>query len=301
MHVIIVTHNNRRHILACLAALPAALGQPADAAFPAVIVVDNASRDGTPDLVRDAYPRVSLIRLGENAGWARAINLAARTCADDLLLLNPDTVPRPGSLKALLVALAHHPRAGAVGPALLTPAGAMAAESARAFPSLWRELMDKVGAVRRWPGRPVLGAYHVGRDVTPRPVPVLSGAAMLVRRAAWDDVGGLDEGFWLYAADTDLCRRLWDAGWTCLYWPRARVVHFGAGSVSAAKQVDLGIAAMAAMAQYFRKHHGRAHALAYRLLMAAVALAKIPYWTLRRSRHHLRVQWRVMAWALGRG
>lgn len=300
VHVIIVTHNNRKHILACLRALPAALGRtPRD--LPAhVIIVDTASSDGTPDLVAAAFPHLPLLRLKNNAGWARAINLAAREIADDLLLLNPDTVPMPGSLRTLAHSLAEHPGAGAVGPALITPTGAIAGESARAFPTLWHELTDKLGLTRRWPGHPLWGRYHMGRDTRPRPVPVLSGAALLVRRSAWADVNGLDETFWLYAADTDLCRRLWQAGWQCLYRPDARVLHLGGGSVSPASRVDMGIIALDAMCHYFRKHRGRTYALAYRGLMALIALGKIPYWAIHRSRHHLDVQGRVIAWALWR-
>ena len=297
IHVVIVTHNSASYIRPCLAALPHAFGS----VFFSVTVVDNASVDETSTLVAQAAPWVRLMPLNENTGWARAINLAAPLERGHLLLLNPDTVPLPGSLETLVRALEAHPRAGAVGSALLSPEGNVAPESARAFPSLWREFTDKTGLVRRYPGHRLWGRYHTGRDERPRPVPVLSGAALLVRRAAWEAVGGLDERFWLYAGDTDLCRRLWQTGWTCLYWPRARVLHHGSGSVSSEMRTMLGIEALDAMYTYFRKHHGRAYAFAYRLMIGTLAVAKLLYWGLRRDRHHLGVQARVLQWcAFGR-
>ncbi len=296
IHVIIVTYNSKSHILPCLAALPAAFGPT-----PFVVtVVDNASTDGTPTLVSDVAPHVRLIPLAENTGWARAINLAASLEAGDLLLLNPDTVPLPESLDVLARSLYARPRAGAVGPALLTPAGNVYPESARSHPTLWHEFTDKSGLVRRFPGHRVWGRYHIGQDLRSRPVPVLSGAALLVRRTAWDEVGGLDERFWLYAGDTDLCRRLWEAGWTCVYSPQARVLHHRGGSIPPGQNVDLGIEALDAMYLYFEKHGGRARALAYRTIMAMLSLAKTPYWVLRGSRYHVKVQARVLRWALFR-
>lgn len=300
VHIIIVTHNSRAYISTCLRAIPKALEHPDLRIRGHVTVVDAASADGTPDLVAAAFPQVHLIRQDDNVGWSRGINLAARAGAGHLLLLNPDTRPCSGSLARLVNTLACTPRAGAVGPALISPDGRIAPEGARAFPSLWHEFADKMGLTTRWPGRPIVGRYYVGGDTRPRPVAVLSGAALLVRDRAWAEVGGLDEQFWLYAGDTDLCRRLWNAGWACMYEPTARVFHVGGASVSADRRVELGIEALDAMYRYFRKHHGRLHAIMYRLMMAGVALVKIPYWGARRSREHLYVQQRILAWCVGK-
>ncbi len=300
LHIIIVTHNSRKHILPCLHSLPEALTYAGQSTRAIITVVDSGSVDGTPDTVANEFPGVRLICLPDNVGWARGINLAAQSGDHHLLLLNPDTQPMPGSIALLMQALRERPCTGAVGPALLSREGTVAPESARAAPSLWHEFTDKVGIARRWPGSPLVGKYYIGRDLRPRPVPALSGAALLIRRSAWEDVGGLDKEFWLYAGDTDLCRRLWRAGWECLYYPQARVVHIGGASVPADGRIEMGIEALEAMYRYFSRHRGRGYALAYRLLMGTTALAKTPYWLVRRSGHHLRVQWRVLLWSMYR-
>ena len=302
--IIIVTHNAIRHLPRCLAALPTAwhTTEPPNPPPYHLFIVDNASSDGTIAWVQARYPDVWLHVNTENRGFAAAVNLAARNTEGDLLLLNPDTVPRPGSLYRLWRTLYTYPNAAAVGPLLLTPRGEVDPRGARTWPTLWREGWDKVGAWR-WPDHPWSRRYYLGRTLAsrhgPQPVPALSGAAMLVRREAWEEVKGMDEGFWLYAEDTDLCRRLWMAGWVCLYEPRAAVVHTGGGSVSSAQSLALGIAALASLERYFRKHHGQGYALAYRGLMAVLALGKGLYWLSRRNRYHVRVQGAVLAWAFG--
>ena len=292
--VIIVTHNNADHIADCLGALPKAL-----APIPYTLtVVDTASDDETLSQVKQHAPTARCIPLGENVGFARAVNLAAREVTGHLLLLNPDTVPEPGSLATLVRALEAHPHVAAVGPALITPEGCVDPRSARGFPTLAREAADKVGLAPRLPARCPGGGYYLGHLPGSREVPVLSGAALLVRRAAWDAVEGLDEGFWLYAEDTDMCRRLWSAGWRCLYVPEARVRHLGGGSARPGEHLSLGIVALESMARYFAKHHGRGAARAYRGLMLVIALAKVPYWAARGRADHLRVQAAIARWAV---
>jgi len=298
--VILVTHNNARGLAACLRALEDALTH-ARMAFPLrthVIIVDNASDDATPSLAAARMPDAHILRHRQNVGFAAGVNAGVRMAAGHLWLLNPDTVVEEESLALLLHTLLAAPSIGAVGPALLRPDGSIAPESARAFPTLWHEAMDKLGLALRHPGHPLWGRYYLGHERTPRPVPVLSGAALLVRREAWDALGGLDEAFWLYGEDTDFCTRLWARGWRCVYQPRARVMHEGGGSWGAGAALPLGIMALRSMAHYMEKHRGRGTAHAYRALMAGLALLKGAYWTARGDRAHLRVQQAVLRWAL---
>ncbi len=292
-HVIIVTHNNEKHIRTCLDALPAAwAGRPYH-----VTVVDNASRDATVTLIQRAYPNVRVISLSTNIGFARAVHRAYTPEAALTLLLNPDTVPTPHSLARLENALHRWPRAGAVGPALITPKGNVDPRSARAFPSLWREGMDKLGLTDHYPGSRITGRYSMGTVQISGPVPVLSGASMLIRREAWSAVGGLDTNFWLYAEDTDFCTRLWKAGWMCVYHPQARVFHLGGGSSASEHRLTLGLTAIDSMYRYFVKHRGQVYGLMYRGLMLGIAGLKSIYWGIRGDIFHLRVQWAIVRWA----
>ena len=293
-HVIIVTHDNESHISTCLSALPAAWGGKPFR----ITVVDNASRDRTVALVRHGFPEVHLIPLAENIGFARAVRRAYRPDATYTLLLNPDTVPQPNSLLRLENALHARPSAGAAGPALITPAGNVDPRSARQFPSLWREFWDKWGlsthpVVNFLPG----GKYYLGDQQEVGPVPVLSGAAMMIRSQAWEEVGGLDPAFWLYAEDTDFCRRLWDAGWECIYVPHAHVIHQGGGSSRQETRIRLGIVALDSMYRYMVKHHGYLTGETYRKMLFLLALAKGVYWLMRRDKYHLHVQKSIIRWA----
>ncbi len=302
--VVIVTHNSARFLPGCLAALPAALRpQPEAPPLPhRVVVVDNASRDATVAWAR-GRPEITLICHRTNAGYARGVNAAAQRFPGHVLMLNPDTVPQPGSLARLYRTLREHPDAGAVGPALLTPTGEVDPRGARAWPSVWSEVWDKLGGPWRWPDHPWSRRCYLGRwlaqRTSPSAVPALSGAALLVRREAWDAVRGMDTRFWLYHEDTDLCYRLWQAGWTCLYDPRARVVHYGGGS-SPAPRLHLGLTALTSTETYFRLHRGARVAWMYRLLMGALAVGKMPYWLARGRWDHVRVQVAVLQWAWGK-
>jgi len=292
-HVIIVTHNNEPHIRACLDALPAAWqGRPYH-----VTLVDNASQDRTVSIVEHTHPEVRVLPLRTNTGFAQAVHRAYSPKATMTLLLNPDTVPLPGSLARLEETLNSWPTVGAVGPALVSPDGRIDPRSARSFPSLWREFMDKLGVASRYPNSLLTGRYYMGTLKTLEPVPVLSGAAILIRGQAWRAVNGLDTRFWLYAEDTDFCKRLWQAGWMCVYTPQARVIHVGSGSVPEQERLSLGIIALDSMYNYMVKHHGPVYGLLYRGLLMLVALIKSIYWALRLNPYHLQVQRVTFHWA----
>ncbi len=293
LDVIVPTHNSAAYIGPCLRSTREALAFAA-ARMPLtfrVWVVDTRSEDATCSRVREWGAGVHLLCLERNVGFAAAVNTVIPLTRGHVWLLNPDTRPERESLWFLLQRL-EEARVGAVGPALVRPDGRVAPESARRFPSLFREGMDKVGLATRWPAR--WGGYYLGGVEVPRPVPVLSGAALLVRREAWDAVKGLDERFWMYGEDTDLCRRLGDEGWVCFYEPRARVYHVGGGSGSPERRLELGLAALGSMAYYFEKHHGPRAAGAYRLLMRGLALLKWVYWSLRGDAYHRAVQRAVL-------
>jgi GT2 family glycosyltransferase len=192
-----------------------------------VVVVDNGSSDGSPAMVAAEFPWVILIRNAGNAGFARASNQGIDAARGPLLLLlNPDTLLIPGALVTLMRFMREHADAGAAGACLLNPDGSLQA-SAYPSPGLLREfwrLFHLDGLMR-------LSTYPLEKwGAAPHRVDVAQGACLALRREALDQVGALDEEFFMYTEEVDLCRRLWRAGWTVNWVPGARVVHLGGQS-----------------------------------------------------------------------
>ncbi len=189
-------------------------------------VVDNASQDGSPALVRERHGWARLIESEENLGYGRAINLvAASTASPWLALANADIALRPGALDALLEAGRADPGAGIVAPRLLLPNGATQ-HSAWAFPTVTATIVQNLGS-RLAPDRvadrlALPGAWNPDRA---RRIPWAVGAFLLVRRTAWNQVGGFDPGQWMSAEDLDLGWRMRQSGWVTRYEPRALVEH----------------------------------------------------------------------------
>jgi len=195
-----------------------------------VVLADNGSTDGSPAAA--VGPGVRLLPTGGNLGYGRAANLGASGAADDwLVVANPDVTWSPGALDGLLAAAQRWPRAGCLGPAIRTPAGQLY-PSARAFPSLGRGTAHAVFGWW-WPGNPWTRSY---RAEAGSPVEGttgwLSGSCMLLRREAFEMVGGFDPTYFMYCEDMDLCRRLGEAGWESVYVPSAVITHQGGHATS---------------------------------------------------------------------
>ena len=184
-------------------------------------------------------------------------------------LLNPDTITSKGTPRELLDALNQYPRAGAVGPRIVREDGRIDPLSVRRYPTLFSDLLEKCGL----PG--LAGRItHIDLETTECPsVPLLSGAGMCLRRQALAEIGWLDESFILYGEDMDLCRRLWAGGWEIRYCGAAHITHAGGGSSRQCPE-EAGILAISSMARYLRKHHGPAHAGAYRAAIAILSAFK---------------------------
>ncbi len=226
MAVAIVSFNTREHLDTCLASVgPEAPMQ--------TIVVDNGSSDGSIELVRSRYPRVVLDVAPANRGYGAAANRAIARCgAPYVFLLNSDTVLAPGTLAALAAYLDAHPRAAIVGPRLRNPDGSLQV-SCYPFLGTFQSFLEKTALA------PVLARVPVLRDRyllvhsthdRPRVVPWVLGAALAIRRSAFEAVAGFDESFFLYAEEVDLTYRLKAAGWEVHFAPVADVVHAGGAS-----------------------------------------------------------------------
>jgi N-acetylglucosaminyl-diphospho-decaprenol L-rhamnosyltransferase len=193
-----------------------------------LVVVDNGSRDGSVDDLRRRFPDVDVLTAGANLGYGAGANRGlAATRAPYVLVCNPDLSLPPGAVAALVEGLEADPGAAVAGPLIRTPTGERY-PSARQFPSL----VDAAGHAMLGlfvPSNPFTRAYQ-RTDLPPAgggatPVDWVSGACMLVRRTAAEQVGGFDEAYFMYAEDVDLCWRIGNAGWTVLYVPAAEVTH----------------------------------------------------------------------------
>jgi N-acetylglucosaminyl-diphospho-decaprenol L-rhamnosyltransferase len=220
--VAVVSWNTRGLLRACLRSL----APEAEAGRAEVWVVDNASSDGSPDLVREEFGWARLVDSNENLGFGRAVNLVAdRTTAPWIAPANADVALEPGALDALLATGESDPRAGAVAPRLVLPDGSTQ-HSVYAFPTLAFTFAFNAGAGRLGPRVADRLCLEGGWDPErPRTVDWAIGAFLVVRRRAWDEVGGFDPAQWMYAEDLDLGWRLARAGWRTRYEPRARVRH----------------------------------------------------------------------------
>ena len=222
--ILIVSWNVRELLLQCLAALPAAVG---DGLRYEVIVVDNASGDGTVAAVQAAFPGVTVIANADNRGFTGGNNQAlAAARGDYLFLLNPDTVPDPGSIAELWRYLAANPGIGIVGPRLRYPDGATQS-SRRRFPTLPVLFTESTIVQEYLPGLRLFDRFYMAdqADDTPQIVDWIVGAAMFVRRQVYDEIGGLDEGFFMYSEELDWCKRAVAAGWQVGYDPAAEIIH----------------------------------------------------------------------------
>jgi N-acetylglucosaminyl-diphospho-decaprenol L-rhamnosyltransferase len=210
-----------------LATFLSTLGEAATGTVP-VVLADNASTDGVPQDAATKYDHVSLIETGDNLGYGAAANRGVRATEAELVVIaNPDIVWSAQALDTLVAAAARWPGAGALGPLIRNTDGEIY-PSARALPSLGRGIGHALCGWW-WPGNPWTAAYRNERGA-PREGTVgwLSGSCVLLRRAAFDDVGGFDPGYFMYFEDVDLGERLGRAGWQNVYVPSAEVTHVGA-------------------------------------------------------------------------
>ena len=306
--VVVVTWNASKPLMNCLRALQAEREEVSLELF----IVDNASTDGSADVARQAAPWAKVIENRDNRGFAAANNQAlAQALGRYVALLNPDAEILDHALTSLVRYMDKVPGIGAAGPMILTPSGEVDFRCARRFPTLWTELCEVSGLTRRFPKHRFFSGASMGHwdHKDSRDVDALSGACMVVRREAMDQVGLLDEDFFMYSEDTELCFRLKRAGWRVVYWPEARVQHWGGYSTSQVRDA-MGVEALRSTNCLFRKCYGAVPAAAHRLMVKAVAAGKLVAFavcwlaarnTSQRARfaHKLALHRQVLRWALG--
>jgi GT2 family glycosyltransferase len=265
LSAIIVSYNTRAMTLDCLRALEASLEGVASE----IIVVDNASADGSVEAIREAFPRVQVIARTGNSGFGAANNEAMRMAKGEFfLLLNSDAFPEKPAIPALIEFIRSRPRAGVVGPRLLNADGSLQI-SCHPFPTpsfAWMENLWLARGYRGW-----------GHDSVRR-VDFLVGACLLVRKEVYDQVGGFDEGFFMYSEEADWQRRMRDAGWEAIFLPDARVTHLG-GASGAREEERISRHFFESLDYYERKHHGIGGLIAFRLAMTVGCALRTLLWT----------------------
>lgn len=271
LSIVIVSWNTKQILAECLNSIAPVFERMNSLDNPIeVIVVDNASSDGTISLLKESYEWVTLIDTGENLGFPGGNNRGFDVSQGEyILLLNPDTVVHGSAIEELVQFLDSNPDVGAVGSRLLNTDGSLQ-ESCYPRPTIGRELwrlfhLDRIKAI---------GIYDMDRwSLTdPRKVDVLMGACILVRRPIIQKIGGMDEEYFMYSEEVDLCRRIQKDGWPIYWFPQAQITHYGGQSTNLVK-TEMFLRLYESKLLYFSKNHGRTVALIYKIILY---LASIP-------------------------
>jgi hypothetical protein len=255
LDIVIVSYRCRTLLRDCLKSLSAF--PPAGGAR--VWVVDNASEDGTVEMVEEEFPEVELIASDENLGFSKANNLVIRRgSAPYVLALNPDTLMTGGALDQMLELMEQKPEVGISGCWLELPDGSFDHAARRSFPTPLGALahFTRIG---RWKKAPARLAQYRAPEVESGPVDAVNGAFMLMRRKALDEVGLFDEGYWMYMEDLDLCYRFGQAGWITWYEPSVKVIHVKAGTSGKHRKPRVNYAFHYGMFRFYRKHYAKSN------------------------------------------
>jgi len=251
LSILVISYRTRELTLACLESVRATAG---DLELE-LIVVDNASDDGSAQAIGERFPEFTLLALDENLGFARANNLAAQhATAPTLLLLNPDTVVWEGCLQALLAFRVEHPEAGILGGRTFFPDGSLNPSSCWGKPSLWSVFCLALGLTSLFRRNALFAPENLGtwqRDSV-RQVDLVSGCLLMIDRDLWEELRGFDESFFMYGEDTDLCLRVGALGKPCLITPDARITHYGGASERV--RTDKMVRLFSARAALYAKH-----------------------------------------------
>jgi GT2 family glycosyltransferase len=294
--VVIVNYNTCGLLRACLESV-------STHGAASIIVVDNGSNDGSTEMVRAQFPHVQLVETQQNNGYGAAANTGIRvSSAPYVLLLNSDILLKAGALTALTNCMERSPKVGIAGPRLLNPDSTLQ-PSCFPFPSLLDIFLDTTHLGQMARLIPFLGGLYLRtwNHTHERRVPWLSGAALMIRRAAFDQVGGFDERFFMYYEETDLCRRMGKAGWQTHFSPAAEIIHLGGGStqkIRAAMMVQF----YQSLDFYYQRHYSRVSrillsGLVYTIGAARLARDSVQIRTASQAEDKKRLREQQTAWA----
>lgn len=274
--VVIVNYNTRDYLRECLATV--LVETPYQ-----VVVVDNASSDGSVEMVRACYPSVTLRDNSWNRGYGAAANQGIADCtAEYVLLLNSDTLVHAGAFHALTAYLDHHPGVAIVGPRLVNRDGTLQ-PSCYPFPGTLKWFLHYEVSGQLIRRVPILRNYqrHTWPHTEAQSVPWVMGAALVIRREAFEAVGGFDESFFMYCEETDLCYRLKSANWQIHFVPIATVMHVGQASTDQYR-TEMAVQHIASRLSFYRKHYSRLRFTLLNLMMRGTVLARLLFDIYRR-------------------
>jgi GT2 family glycosyltransferase len=272
--VIIVNWNTRQYVLDCIRSMLACRGNYGLE----IIVVDNASQDNSILSIKENFPQVRIISNTENVGFARANNQGIEMAQGRYVaLVNSDVLFLEDSLGLMLGYMDQNPEVGILGPKLLWQDQTLQG-SCRKYPSIWNTLCPAIGLTGLFPkasffsGEHMVGYFNHDRI---QDVDALVGAFLLVRRSALQQIGGMDDQYFMYCEEVDWCKRFSSAGWKIRFFPDTKVIHYGGGS-SAGEPVRFFREYCLSNLRYWNKHHSRLLVMAYRLSMITRYLVRLP-------------------------
>jgi len=274
LSIIIVNWNSAGYVRQCVQAIQ--LNPPACAYE--IVVVDSGSFDECGQMLGREFPAVRFVQSQLNIGFAAANNLgAAQSHGRVLLFLNPDTEVVGNALDRLLATLNRLPDAGLVGARLLNSDRSLQTSCVQSFPTVLNQVLDAEWLRRISPSSPLWGMGALFDETqNPSPVEVISGACIMMKRSTFQFVSGFDERYFMYSEDLDLCWRVRQAGFDCLFVPDAQIVHHGGGSSGSARSMFSNVMTRESVFRFLKFHRGRPCALGYRLAMGASSLFRLP-------------------------
>ncbi|MCP4370266.1 MAG: glycosyltransferase family 2 protein [Deltaproteobacteria bacterium] len=271
--IIIVNWNSLHHLKKCLTSI---YSQPQDVEFE-VIVVDNASYDGSDDLVRVEYPSVRFIQSNENLGFAKANNLGYQYASgSNLLFLNPDTEIIDHAIKTMYSHLHTMPDAGAIGCKLLNTDLSLQTSCIQPYPTVMNQVFDieflKVlfPKLKLWGMQPL---FH--NNARPDEVEVISGACIMVKRDVFNEVKQFSTDYFMYSEDLDLCYKINQAGYKTYYVGTAHIIHHGGGSTNKKQNNFSAVLMRESIFKFLEKSKGKTNANLYKLVMLIVAICRV--------------------------
>ena len=262
--------------------------------------IDNASSDGSPEMVESEFPEVVLVRNPINLGFAGACNIGFKHSQGRYyLLLNSDTIVLRDSMAEMARFMDEHPEVGISGCRLLNPDGTLQ-RSCSTFPGLLTEMIDSLYLSKLFPSSRVFGGYAMTWCEFDRTMEVdfVGGSCMIVRRDAVEEVGLLDESYFMYTEEADWCYRMWDMGWSVMFYPGAEVIHLG-GRSARVYGSDMLLHLYVSRNKFVRKHQGRVMAVFHRLAVATGALARLSVFTVRRRADAAAFHRKLLRWSVG--
>jgi N-acetylglucosaminyl-diphospho-decaprenol L-rhamnosyltransferase len=273
LSIIIVNYKTRNYLDSCLESISAC----APSVSHEVIVIDNASYDGSKEMMEAKYPGTIYIQSDANLGFAKANNLASKKASGRIFLfLNPDTVVLGTALDTLYAELVATVASGSAGPVLLNSDMTLQTSCIQSFPTIANQVADSEYLRRAFPNSGLWGFSHaIKPEKLTSEVDVISGACLMVRKEVFEAVEGFSEEYFMYYEDTDLCYKIRRKGWKNIFVPQAKVIHHGGGSTKVSSSTFSDVMMAESMWRFFNKTRGRLYGAACRGAFGAGALARL--------------------------